>query len=174
MPESLSFKQGATMQAVYGTVIYALLEAGRLSKGMSVLVHSACGGIGLAALQVCRMVGDVTVYCTVGNDKKVEYLVRNFGIPRERIFGSRDVGFLDGIMAATDGEGVDMVLNALAGELLHASWKCVAPGGKLLELGKRDLSGSAMLDMSLFLENRSYCGIDLAYLTGHRPRIVRE
>jgi len=174
IPGSISFVQGATMQAVYATVIYALLDTGRLSPGMSVLVHSACGGVGMAALQVCRMVGDVTVYCTVGNEKKAEYLVQNFGMSRERIFGSRDAGFLDGIMAATNGEGVDLVLNSLAGELLHASWKCVARGGKLLELGKRDLSSSAKLDMRLFLDNRSYCGIDLAYITDNQPQIVRE
>jgi NADPH:quinone reductase-like Zn-dependent oxidoreductase len=66
-----------------------------------------------------------------------------FGIPRERIFGSRDDGFLEGVMMSTNGEGVDLVLESLAGELLHAGWKSVARGWKMLELGKRDMSGSA-------------------------------
>ncbi|KAK4443906.1 KR domain-protein [Podospora aff. communis PSN243] len=174
MPTGLSFEQGATMQVVFATAIYALLDTGRLSPGMSVLIHSACGGAGLAALQVCKMVADVTVYCTVSNERKIDHLVQQFDIPRERIFGSRDDGFLEGVLRATGGQGVDLVFNSLAGELLHASWKCVARGGKMLELGKRDLSGSAKLDMSLFLDNRSYCGIDLAYLLVHRQHIVRD
>jgi len=174
IPDHMSFKQAATMQAVYSTVISALLDTGQLSKGMSVLIHSACGGVGLAALQICRMVGNVVVYCTVGNDKKAQYLVENYGIPRDRIFRSRDAKFLDGVMNATNGEGVDLVLNSLAGELLHASWKCVARGGKLLELGKRDLTGGGKLDMSLFLDHRSYCGIDIAYMADNQPRIMRE
>jgi NADPH:quinone reductase-like Zn-dependent oxidoreductase len=162
-------------------VIYALLDVGRLRRGMSVLVHSACGGVGLAAMElIARMFGDgdgdggVTVYCTVGTEGKVEHLVQRFGVPRDRIVSSRDAAFLDKIMAVTNGNGVDLVLNSLSGELLHASWRCVARGGQLLELGKRDLVASAKLDMALFLEGRSYCGIDLAYLCEHQEEVTTE
>lgn len=102
------------------------------------------------------------VYATVGNEEKVKYVMSTFGLPRENIFNSRDTSFLHGVRAATGGRGVDLVLNSLSGELLHASWQCVAPYGKMLEIGKRDFIGKARLEMNLFEANRSFIGIDLA------------
>ena len=68
-------------------------------------------------------------------------------------------------MEATHGVGVDAVLNSLSGELLNASWKCVAVNGCMLEIGKRDFLGRAQLAMHIFEENRAYFGIDLSRLT---------
>lgn len=76
-------------------------------------------------------------------------------------------------MRTTLGRGVDVVLNSLSGDLLHASWKCVAEFGKLVELGKRDLVGFGKLDMEPFLANRSYCCVDLAHALAERPAFVR-
>jgi NADPH:quinone reductase-like Zn-dependent oxidoreductase len=174
IPDSMSFEDAATIQATFGTVVYALLDVGRLGKERkSVLIHSACGGVGLAAIQVCQMMG-AEIFATVGNDQKKEYLVNNYGIPRNRIFSSRDSSFYGGIMGETAGVGVDLVLNSLSGELLHESWKCVAQHGAHLEIGKRDLVGSGQLDMRPFLDNRSYCGVDMFHLLIERPLVVQE
>lgn len=72
-------------------------------------------------------------------------------------------------MRETEGRGVDLVLNSLSGELLHASWKCVAEFGKLIELGKRDILGFGKLEMDIFGANRSYCCVDIAHLIRDRP-----
>jgi NADPH:quinone reductase-like Zn-dependent oxidoreductase len=173
LPDSISFEEAATIQGCFATVVYALLDVGRLRKGMSVLIHSACGGVGLSAIQVSQMMG-AEIYATVGSEKKKDYLVETYNIPRERIFNSRDASFLDGVMQQTAGKGVDLVLNSLPGELLHASWKCVAKNGSLLELGKRDLAGFGQLDMSRFLDNRSYCGIDVMYMMKEQGIVLRE
>lgn len=85
-----------------------------------------------------------------------------YGIPRERIFKSRNTSFLNDIMTATSGHGVDLVLNSLSGELLHASWKCVAEFGRMIEIGKRDFLGKAQLSMDLFENNRSFFGVDIS------------
>lgn len=100
------------------------------------------------------------IYATVGTNEKVQYLVDSCNIPRHRIFNSRDESFVEGIMRET-GEGVDLVLNSLSGDLLHATWRCVAPFGKMIEIGKRDLIGYGKLDMKTFLANRSYCCVDV-------------
>jgi NADPH:quinone reductase-like Zn-dependent oxidoreductase len=174
VPDGMSFEDAATIQATFGTAVYALLEVGRLGKDRkSVLIHSTCGGVGLAALQVCQMMG-AEIFATVGNEQKKEYLVNNHGIPRHHIFSSRNSSFYEGVMRETAGVGVDLVLNSLSGELLHESWRCVAQNGALLELGKRDLVGAGRLDMRHFLDNRSYCGVDMLYLVAERPLIVRE
>jgi NADPH:quinone reductase-like Zn-dependent oxidoreductase len=111
------------------------------------------------------------VFATVGKDEKIEYLVNELGIPRDHIFSSRDTSFQEDIMQATNGRGVDLVLNSLAGELLHASWQCVAPFGKMLEIGKRDFIGNGSLEMNVFEMNRSYIGIDLTKILDQKPDI---
>ncbi|KAF5553596.1 polyketide synthase [Fusarium napiforme] len=173
IPDNMSFEEASTIQCCFSTVVYALIDVGRMRKGTSVLIHSACGGIGLAAIQAVQMM-EGEIYATVGNEEKTEYLVREYGIPHERIFHSRDASFLDGVMQQTSGKGVDLVLNSLSGELLTASWKCVAKSGTLLELGKRDLASHGQLDMSRFLDNRSYCGIDMHYLISEQPVLVKD
>lgn len=115
------------------------------------------------------------VYVTVGGDaaKKRQHLKEKFGIPENRIFNSRNVSFLDGVMRETQGRGIDVVLNSLSGELLHTSWKCVAEFGKLVEIGKRDPQTYAKLDMEPFLANRSYCLFDLLHMREERPEILQ-
>lgn len=94
-------------------------------------------GIGICAINIAKWLG-AEIYATVGNEEKASFLVKEFGIPRKSIFNSRDNSFLPGIMEATNGLGVDLVLNTLSGELLSTSWKCVAADGAMVELGKRD------------------------------------
>ena len=168
IPDHMSFEEAATVPICYATVIHSLINVGRLVERQSVLIHSACGGVGLAAIQVCQMLG-AEVYLTVGSARKVDYLVENYGVPRRRIFNSRDASFVEGVMRETKGRGVDLVLNSLSGELLHESWKCVAAYGAMLELGKRDIMGSGRLNMALFEGNRSYHGIDLSQYGLERP-----
>ncbi|KAH7333356.1 hypothetical protein BKA65DRAFT_404016 [Rhexocercosporidium sp. MPI-PUGE-AT-0058] len=141
-------------------------------RALSVLIHSACGGLGIAAIHLSKMVG-AEIYCTVGNEEKRSYLICQFGIPDDHIFDSRSDSFLPDVMNATNGVGVDIVLNSLSGPLLHASWRCVAKFGTMVEVGKRDLLGHGKLDLNPFLDNRNYLCVDLHQLgvnridTGH-------
>ena len=112
------------------------------------------------------------IYCTVGTQEKMDFLTANFTIPRNRIFNSRDASFLPGIKKATGGRGVDVVLNALSGELLHVSWNCVAEYGTFIEIGRRDFVGQGMLAMEGFLSNRAFVGFDLSHLGEKRPLIA--
>ncbi|KAI1374459.1 hypothetical protein F4677DRAFT_461487 [Hypoxylon crocopeplum] len=172
IPDDLAFEAAATIPVCFGTVIYSLIDIGRLEAGQSVLIHSACGGVGLAALQVSQMLG-ADIYATVGSEQKVEYLMSRFGIPRSRIFNSRDASFVEGVMRETGGRGVDLVLNSLSGELLHESWRCVAKFGIMVELGLRDSKGSGRLNMLPFAENRSYHGVNLSEFR-ERPKWLRR
>lgn len=172
IPDELTFEAAATIPVCFGTVIYSLIDIGRLEKGQSVLIHSACGGVGLAALQVSQMLG-AEIYATAGSEKKVEYLVNKYGIPRSHIFNSRDSSFAEGVMRKTAGRGVDLVLNSLSGELLHESWRCVAKFGIMVELGLRDSKGSGRLNMLPFAENRSYHGVNLSEFR-ERPKWLRR
>lgn len=98
----------------------------------------------------------------------------NHSIPRERIFNSRNTSFLDGVIQATGGKGVDIMLNSLSGDLLHTSWQCVAKCGKMMEIGKRDILERGHLALDMFQHNRTFYGIDLEGLFYERPDLVRR
>ncbi|KAI1483952.1 polyketide synthase dehydratase-domain-containing protein [Daldinia eschscholtzii] len=169
IPDDLTFEDAASMPVCYTTVIESLLNIGRLEKGQSVLIHSAAGGVGHAAIQICQMVG-AEIFATVGSKEKIEHLVKKFGIPANRIFHSRDDSFVNDLLRETNGRGADLVLNSLSGELLHASWDCVAEFGTLVEIGKRDALEGGKLRMRNFLENRSYACVDMVHLAQKKPQ----
>lgn len=161
IPDDLSFEDAATMPSVYVTVLLGLVDKAQLEKGQSILIHAAAGGVGIAAIQVARWIG-ADIYCTVGSEDKAKFLVGELAIPRYRIFHSRDTSFYDDLMAATDGVGVDCVLNSVSGELLHTTWECVASNGCMVEIGKRDMIGRAQLALDKFEDNRTFFGIDVS------------
>lgn len=173
IPDDLSTSEAAGLPCVFTTVLRGLDKAG-LGPGHTILIHSAAGGVGLAALQVAQYLGVTLadVYVTAGSDEKWEFLAERCGLPPANIFNSRDDSFMDGVMAATGGRGVDVVLNSLSGDLLHASWGCVAAGGTLVELGKRDVIARARLAMAPFDDNRSFVAVDMARLAAQDPSLV--
>ncbi|EHA28193.1 hypothetical protein ASPNIDRAFT_43495 [Aspergillus niger ATCC 1015] len=182
LPESLALEDGAAMLTVYCTAIYSLMLVGNLQKGQvwnispdkliqSVLIHSAAGGVGIAAINICERL-DATIYATVGNAEKAEYLTKTYGIPKSQIFHSRNTSFVQDVMHATNGRGVDVVLNSLSGELLHASWQCVAAYGKMIEIGRRDILSHGMLSLSPFSEDRTFHAVNLANVSRDRPDIA--
>ncbi|KAJ6172463.1 fatty acid synthase S-acetyltransferase [Penicillium chermesinum] len=170
LPQDVSLDDGATIPCVYATVFHSLITLGKLERGQSVLVHSACGGVGLAAINLCQSKG-AEIYATVGSETKAQYLVDKFHIPRHRIFNSRTPAFKEDVLRETSGKGVDIVLNSLSGELLHASWECVKEFGSMMEIGKRDMMGHGKLNLDRFMGNRSFFGIDLNAVLLHEEKL---
>ncbi|KAL3474867.1 KR domain-containing protein [Aspergillus californicus] len=168
IPSGVSLQDAATMTVAFSTVIYSPRDLGGIQRGQSILIHSAAGGVGQAAIQICQYYG-AEIYTTAGTQEKRRHLQDEYKIAADRIFNSRDDSFVADVIQATQGKGVEIVLNSLAGELLHASWKCVAVGGKMIELGKRDFLGHGMLSMDLFLENRAFFGVDLERIDTEQP-----
>ncbi len=173
IPDSLSFEEATAMVGPSATVYYSLIEVGRLQKGDKILIHAASGGIGQIAIMVAQMLG-AEVFATVGYDVKKKLLMDEFGIPADHIFYSRNTSFAKGIKRITNGYGVDVVLNSLAGESLRASWECVAPYGRFIELGKADINANSALPMSCFAKNVSFSAIDLRHVGSHRLDISRR
>lgn len=174
IPEGLSVNDAAGMPCIFTTVLRGLADKAGLAAGQTVLIHGGAGGVGLAALQVAQHLGVslTDIYATAGSDEKRAFLAEQHGLPPGNIFISRDDSFVDGVMAATRGRGVDVVLNSLSGDLLHASWGCVASGGTLVELGKRDVVAGTRLAMAPFDDNRSFVAVDMARLAIQNPSVV--
>ena len=115
------------------------------------------------AVQLAQMLG-AKVIATVGSQSKRDFLKVNFSLSDDVIFSSRDPSFVDGVLKVTNGRGCDVALNSLAGELLHATWSCMAPFGRLIEIGKRDIHENTKLDMDSFRRNTTYSSVDLITL----------
>lgn len=157
IPEGLSPQTAAGIPVAFVTAWEGLINLARLMPGETVLIHGGAGGVGLAAIQIARMAG-ARVLVTAGTEEK-RALARAYGA--EAAFSSRDLSFADEVMAATDGRGVDVVLNSLYGEAMQRSVGCLAPFGRFVELGKRDYLEGTSLDLRPFSQNLTYYGLDL-------------
>ncbi|MCL4131183.1 UNVERIFIED_CONTAM: hypothetical protein GTU68_059005 [Idotea baltica] len=159
VPSDWSLKEAATVPVVYATAYYALVVRGGLEPGESVLIHAGSGGVGQAAIGIALARG-CTVYTTVSSEKKRNYLKERFTQLSDKNFAnSRDSTFEYHILQQTQGRGVDLVLNSLAGDLLQASVRCLKEHGRFLEIGKADLASNTALGMSIFLKNVTFHGI---------------
>ncbi|MEU3256168.1 SDR family NAD(P)-dependent oxidoreductase, partial [Streptomyces sp. NPDC006997] len=136
MPSGWSFSQAASVPVVFLTAYYGLVDLAGLRSGERLLVHAAAGGVGMAAVQLARHLG-AEVFTTASPSKWDALTER--GIAGERIASSRDLSFREKFLEATDGAGVDVVLNALAGEFVDASLDLLPRGGRFLEMGKADI-----------------------------------
>ncbi|ODH53443.1 hypothetical protein GX48_00273 [Paracoccidioides brasiliensis] len=173
IPSDMSFEVAAGLPVVCATVIYSLTNVGRLSAGERILIHSAAGGVGQAAIQYAKEVG-AEIFATVSTVEKMEFLKKEYGILEDHIFSSRDTSFVQGIMRMTDNSGVDLVLNSLSQEALRRSFECVAPFGRFIEIGKKDLRAGGKLDMNPFIRNITFTGVDLLTLAEFKPKEVRK
>ncbi|KAK9497321.1 hypothetical protein O3M35_004661 [Rhynocoris fuscipes] len=161
VPDCLTLEEAATIPVVYGTVIYGFFVQGCIKKGDTVLIHSGTGGVGQAAINIALYVG-CRVLTTVGTPEKRQFIKDHFPqIAEEDIGNSRDTSFEQMVMKSTNGRGVDIVLNSLADDKLFASVRCLAKGGRFLEIGKFDISKNTQLGMDLFRKGASFHGVML-------------
>ncbi len=136
IPEGWSFEQAASVPSVFCTAYLGLIELAELKRGEKVLIHAGAGGVGMAAIQIAHHLG-AEVFATA-SPSKWEAL-REAGIAADHIASSRDLEFKQKFLEVTGGEGVDVVLNALAGEFIDASLEVLPRGGRFLEMGQTDI-----------------------------------
>ena len=132
-PDAMTMAEAATIPVTFLTAAYGLHELGRIKQGERVLIHAGAGGVGLAALQIARRAG-AEIFATAGSPAKRAYLA-SLGV--QHVMDSRSLRFADEIMAATGGEGIDVVLNSLSGDFIPASLRTLRTGGRFIEIGKR-------------------------------------
>jgi NADPH:quinone reductase-like Zn-dependent oxidoreductase len=123
MPDGWTFEAAATVPTVFLTSYYALKNLADLQPGERVLIHGGAGGVGMSAIQLARHLG-AEVFATAGSDVKRD-LVRLLGA--DHVFDSRSLAFADDILAVTDGQGVDVVLNSRRARPSVATCACSSP-----------------------------------------------
>ncbi len=156
----MSFAVASSIPLVLTTAYYSLVDTARLQQGETILIHSAAGGVGQMAIQIAQNIG-ATVIATVGSSEKRVFLAETYGLPDSHILSSRDDSFVEGIRRLTNGRGVDVVLNSLAGPLLLSTWASIAPFGRFVEIGKRDIHQNSRIPMDPFRRNVSFASVDM-------------
>ncbi len=169
-PPGMTFDQAATTPIAFLTAYYSLVELARIQRGEWVLIHAAAGGVGLAAVEIARWAG-ANIIATVGSPEKADYL-RKLGL--KHILDSRSLSFATGVMEITDGRGVDVVLNSLTGEFQSKGLEVLAPYGRFIELGKRDIYDDRRLGLKVFRRNLSFHAVDLAAAIEQRRSYIAE
>ncbi|KAJ6787270.1 hypothetical protein PWT90_05863 [Aphanocladium album] len=173
IPDSVPYEISASIPVVYCTAYYGLISLAHLEPGEKILIHAAAGGVGQAAIQVAQMIG-AEIYATVGSHDKKKLLIEEYKIHEDHIFYSRDTSFAPAVRDATGSCGVDVVFNSLAGDLLRESWSCLAPFGRFIEIGKRDITSNTRLQMDKFEWNCTFSSVDLTKVADLRPRLMGD
>jgi polyketide synthase 5 len=170
LPPGLTHGQAAAITTAHATAWYGLHDLARIDRGDRVLIHSATGGVGQAAIAIARNAG-AEIFATAGSDDR-RNLLRNWGI--ERVYDSRSIEFAGQIRRDTHGYGVDIVLNSVTGAAQRAGIELLALGGRFVEIGKRDIYGDTRLGLFPFRRNLTFYAVDLGLMSVSHPEKVRS
>lgn len=173
IPNTVSFNDAVSAINPGMTAYHALVNIARLQAGDKILIHAAAGSTGQMAVGIAKSLG-AEVFATIGSNDKKQLLIQKFCIPENHIFYSRNTDFPRGVLRVTKGYGVDVVLNSLSGKSLYASWDCIAPYGRFVEIGKADIRANSGLPMGRFAKNVSFAAIDLHHIVNTNSRLTRQ
>jgi NADPH:quinone reductase-like Zn-dependent oxidoreductase len=168
-PANLGFPEAAAIPTVFLTSYYALHGVARLQPGERVLIHSATGGVGLAAIQVARWLGG-EIFATAGSQSKREFLA-TIGIAGA--MDSRSTDFAREIMERTNGEGMDVILNTLSGEAVLKGLEILRPFGRFVQIDKKDIAVNEPMATGVFKNGLSFTAVDLALFL-RQPRVLNR
>ena len=173
IPDDMTFTTAASILTIFTTAHYSLFNVAHLQQGESILIHAAAGGVGQAATMLAQRTG-AEIFITVGSTEKKNFMMDTYHIPEDHIFSSRDTTFERGIMRKTKGEGVDVILNSVANEALRLTWNCLAPLGRFIEVGKKDMVQNSRLEMRKFLAMATFASVDLAVVIQKKPEVFQK
>ncbi len=166
-PASVDHDAACTIPITFLTAYYGLVRLAQLQPGERVLIHAGAGGVGLAAIQIAQQIG-AEIFATAGSEAKREFL-RSLGVTH--VYSSRSTAFAEAILADTDRQGIDVVLNSLPGEAITKSLAVLRAYGRFLEIGKTDIYQNRMIGLLPFQDNLSYFAIDLDRMLRQRPEL---
>ncbi|MFL6514468.1 MAG: SDR family NAD(P)-dependent oxidoreductase [Chthoniobacterales bacterium] len=170
IPDNLSFEEAATIPVVFMTSWHALKNVARLRKGERVLIHAGAGGVGMAAIQIAHHLG-AEVIASAGSPAK-RALLATLGV--KHVIDSRRGDFTEAVMELTDRRGVDVVLNALAGEAIPMGLSCLAEFGRFVEIGKRDIYQNSRIPLRPLRCNASFHVVAMDAVFAGDESLTRE
>jgi NADPH2:quinone reductase len=154
LPSTFDYAEGATFLAAHGTAYHALIDRGQLRSGEVLLVHGAGGGVGLAAVEMGRMLGATVIAAASSEEKLVVAQAR--GADHLVLYGREP--FREAVKRITDGRGADVVFDPVGGEVFENSLRCIAWGARILVIGFTGGIGLARTNL-LLIKGASVLGV---------------
>ncbi|MEM7086667.1 MAG: zinc-binding dehydrogenase [Bacteroidota bacterium] len=158
-PDNISWEEAAAIPTAYMTSYYSLRYVANLKPGKRVLIHTATGGVGLSAIEIAKWLG-AEIFVTAGTDKKIEYL-KSMGFKAP--MNSRTLDFADEIMDRTNGEGIDVVLNTIAGEATVKGLEILRQYGHFLQIDLKDIAANKSIPLAAFTRNLSFTALNMGW-----------
>lgn len=170
LPPGLTDDQAAAVSTAHAIAWYGLHDQARIATGDRVLIHSATGSVGQAAIAIARAAG-AEIFATAGSESR-RALLRDMGI--EHVYDSHSTQFAEQIRRDTDGYGVDIVLNSLTGAAQRAGLEVLSIGGRFVEIGRRDVYANTRLELFPFHRNLTFHYVDLTLMSESHPKRIGD
>jgi NADPH:quinone reductase len=169
LPSSFDYAEGATFLAAHGTAYHALIDRGQVKAGEVLLVHGAGGGVGLAAVEIGKLLGATVIAAASSEDKLA--VARAKGADHLVLYGREP--FRDAVKRITDGRGADVVFDPVGGEVFESSVRCIAWGARLLVIGFTGGIGLARTNL-LLIKGASVLGVRAGEAVRRNPVLGEE
>lgn len=166
LPSTFDYAEGATFLAAHGTAHHALVDRGQLKPGEVLLVHGAGGGVGLAAVEIGKLLG-ATVIAAASSEEKLA-VARARGADHGILYGAEP--FRDAVKRVTDSKGADVVFDPVGGDIFEQSLRCIAWGARLLVIGFTGGIGVAKTNLVL-IKGASVLGVRAGEAARRDPAI---
>jgi NADPH2:quinone reductase len=166
LPKAFDYAEGATFLAAHGTAYHGLIDRGQLQPGEVLLVHGAGGGVGLAAVEIGKLIG-ATVIAAASSEEKLE-VAKARGADHLVLYRSEP--FQNAVKRITDGRGVDVVYDPVGGEIFENSLRCIAWGARLLVIGFTGGIGLARTNL-LLIKGASVLGVRAGEAVRKNPKL---
>ncbi|KAJ5660180.1 hypothetical protein N7507_006631 [Penicillium longicatenatum] len=171
IPDNVPVEIAAGLPSIYATAIYGLTEVARLHESNTVLIQNGATALGQAVIQYAHLLG-ASIYTTVSTAEDRDFLISEYGIPRERICSNKDLGFSKAVIRATNGIGVDVVFNTLTGEALQESLACVAPFGHFIHASNETARVDNIIDLATMQRCVTMAYVNIEQLMAGRPELI--
>jgi NADPH2:quinone reductase len=171
IPDSVDFETAAAFPTVSITSYNLLANVARIQKGESVLIHAAAGGIGTTATQLAKILGAGTVIGTVSSDEKAKAAL---DAGADHVINYMNDNYAEKVNELTDGKGVDVILNSVAGDIFEQDLACLATFGRLAIFGHSAGKAGTVKSSDLHGSCRSVLGYSMGTNRKYRPEGLRE
>jgi NADPH2:quinone reductase len=166
LPSNFDYAEGATFLAAHGTAYHALIDRGQLQRGEVLLVHGAGGGVGLAAVEIGKLLGATVIAAASSEDKLAAAQAR--GADHGVLYGREP--FRDAVKRITEGRGADVVFDPVGGEIFENSVRCIAWGARILVIGFTGGIGLARTNL-LLIKGASVLGVRAGEAVRRNPAL---
>ncbi|KAF3480538.1 uncharacterized protein GIQ15_05885 [Arthroderma uncinatum] len=170
MPPSLSFEEAASLPVAYCTAYICFTDLVRLQRDQKILIHAAAGSVGQAAIMMARLIG-AEVFVTAETSEERELMLHRYSISENHLFSSQDTSFVLGVLTATHGCGVDIIINSLSGPHLQKDFNALSPLGHIVDISQHGHGvNNNHLEMRSSDHPASFSTFSLLALAKHHPR----